>query len=241
MIGRIGADARDNPSRDGMKRYSIFSLARNALSRHEDWPAAWRSPEPKTAYDAIIVGGGGHGLALAYAISPRGGCHVSSPMLSMEAGARYYPEIDFEYDLEPMTDENKAEAAVTAVELGSIENSACFCEFADREITITQWRDLFNAVAGYGWDIEEMMRAGRRVFFLKRLINYRYGCRAADDALTPRMLSAATDGEPEGILINFIAMKKKFYQLTEIDPDKGIPTLSCLETYQMEKEAALVW
>jgi aldehyde:ferredoxin oxidoreductase len=185
--------------------------------------------------------GGGHGLALAYAISPRGGCHVSSPMLSMEAGARYYPEIDFEYDLEPMTDENKAEAAVTAVELGSIENSACFCEFADREITITQWRDLFNAVAGYGWDIEEMMRAGRRVFFLKRLINYRYGCRAADDALTPRMLSAATDGEPEGILINFIAMKKKFYQLTEIDPDKGIPTLSCLETYQMEKEAALVW
>ena len=50
-----------------------------------------------------------------------------------------------------MTDENKAEAAVTAVELGSIENSACFCEFADREITITQWRDLFNAVAGYGY------------------------------------------------------------------------------------------
>ena len=49
-----------------MKRYSIFSLARNALSRHEDWPAAWRSPEPKPAYDAIIVGGGGHGLATAY-------------------------------------------------------------------------------------------------------------------------------------------------------------------------------
>ena len=47
-------------------RYSIFSLARNALSHHENWPEAWRSPEPKAAYDAVIVGGGGHGLATAY-------------------------------------------------------------------------------------------------------------------------------------------------------------------------------
>lgn len=47
-------------------RYSIFSLARNALSYHENWQAAWRSPMPKARYDAVIVGGGGHGLATAY-------------------------------------------------------------------------------------------------------------------------------------------------------------------------------
>ncbi len=49
-----------------MTRYSIFSLARNALSHHRNWPRVWRSPPPKPAYDAIIVGGGGHGLATAY-------------------------------------------------------------------------------------------------------------------------------------------------------------------------------
>src|SRR5262245_40475303 len=47
-------------------KYSIFSLARNALDHHENCTEAWRSREPKPAYDAVIVGGGGHGLATAY-------------------------------------------------------------------------------------------------------------------------------------------------------------------------------
>ncbi len=49
-----------------MKRYSAMSLLRNALSHNRDWRPAWRNPEPKKSYDAIIVGGGGHGLATAY-------------------------------------------------------------------------------------------------------------------------------------------------------------------------------
>jgi sarcosine oxidase subunit beta len=49
-----------------MHKYSIFSLARNALNHHQHWQRAWRSPAPRPQYDAIIVGGGGHGLATAY-------------------------------------------------------------------------------------------------------------------------------------------------------------------------------
>ena len=47
-------------------KYSLLALARNALSHHERWPPAWRSPRPKARYDAVIIGGGGHGLATAY-------------------------------------------------------------------------------------------------------------------------------------------------------------------------------
>ena len=47
-------------------KYSALALLRGALSAHRNWVPAWRSPEPKPAYDVVIVGGGGHGLAAAY-------------------------------------------------------------------------------------------------------------------------------------------------------------------------------
>ncbi|MCG3145449.1 MAG: Sarcosine oxidase subunit beta [Gammaproteobacteria bacterium] len=56
-----------------MQRYSILSLLRNSLSHHQQWQAAWRSPEPKPAYEVIIVGGGGHGLATAYYLAKEHG------------------------------------------------------------------------------------------------------------------------------------------------------------------------
>ncbi len=56
-----------------VKKYSIFSLARNAFKFHQDWEKAWLSPEPKKNYDAIIIGGGGHGLATAYYLAKEHG------------------------------------------------------------------------------------------------------------------------------------------------------------------------
>src|SRR5476651_2752068 len=47
-------------------RYSIFNLMRQALTGHRGWGPAWRDAAPKAAYDVIIIGGGGHGLATAH-------------------------------------------------------------------------------------------------------------------------------------------------------------------------------
>ncbi len=56
-----------------MGRYSVFSLIRHGLSGHKHWPKVWRDPEPKPEYDAIIIGGGGHGLATAYYLAKEHG------------------------------------------------------------------------------------------------------------------------------------------------------------------------
>ena len=54
-------------------RYSVFSLVRNAVSYHERWGQAWRSPDPRPHYDVIVIGGGGHGLATAYYLAKEHG------------------------------------------------------------------------------------------------------------------------------------------------------------------------
>ncbi len=47
-------------------RYSGFRVIKEALTGHRGWGPAWRDPEPKSDYDFVIIGGGGHGLATAY-------------------------------------------------------------------------------------------------------------------------------------------------------------------------------
>jgi sarcosine oxidase subunit beta len=47
-------------------RYSAFRLIAEALRGNRGWTPAWRDAQPRAAYDAVIVGGGGHGLATAY-------------------------------------------------------------------------------------------------------------------------------------------------------------------------------
>jgi sarcosine oxidase subunit beta len=49
-----------------MQRFSALSLLRGALTGHRGWRPQWRRAEPKPAYDAVIIGGGGHGLGAAY-------------------------------------------------------------------------------------------------------------------------------------------------------------------------------
>lgn len=49
-----------------MQSYSALNLFRRGLGGHKSWTRAWRDPAPKSHYDVIIIGGGGHGLATAY-------------------------------------------------------------------------------------------------------------------------------------------------------------------------------
>jgi sarcosine oxidase subunit beta len=53
--------------------FSALSLIWRGLSRHRSWQQQWRKASPKRQYDAIIVGGGGHGLGAAYYLAKEHG------------------------------------------------------------------------------------------------------------------------------------------------------------------------
>ncbi|OYX14719.1 MAG: sarcosine oxidase subunit beta [Rhizobiales bacterium 32-66-8] len=56
-----------------MRRFSFPALLKEALNAHQGWQPQWRKPEPKAEYDAIIVGGGSHGLGAAYYLAKEHG------------------------------------------------------------------------------------------------------------------------------------------------------------------------
>ena len=58
-----------------MKRqnYSGLALIWRGLSRHSGWREQWRRAEPKSSYDAVIIGGGGHGLGTAFYLAAEHG------------------------------------------------------------------------------------------------------------------------------------------------------------------------
>ncbi|MGJ8596450.1 sarcosine oxidase subunit beta family protein [Sulfitobacter sp.] len=54
-------------------RFSGWRILREGLSGNKGWHPHWRDAEPKAEYDAIIIGGGGHGLSTAYYLAKEHG------------------------------------------------------------------------------------------------------------------------------------------------------------------------
>ena len=69
-------------------KYSIFSLIKNALSNHENWQRAWKDPNPKKEYDAVIIGGGGsssHLIIEKVLKQINSACIIVIPLISLKS------------------------------------------------------------------------------------------------------------------------------------------------------------
>ncbi len=54
-------------------RFSGLRILKEGLTGNKGWSPHWRNPDPKTEYDIVIIGGGGHGLSTAYYLAKEHG------------------------------------------------------------------------------------------------------------------------------------------------------------------------
>ncbi|HEY5527658.1 MAG TPA: aldehyde ferredoxin oxidoreductase C-terminal domain-containing protein [Candidatus Anoxymicrobiaceae bacterium] len=176
------------------------------------------------------------GDGLAYAVSVRGACHVSNMMFLLEWGAIEYPELGLDMILQDKSTEHKAFGVAVTSDLGAICNSACWCEFPATALTIPDWVDAFNTVAGYGYDIGSMMEAGARIWHLQRCLGFAWGATGADDRLGARIMTPTEDGMIAGSVPDLSTMLREFYELRGLEPD-GRPSTETLKKLCLESEA----
>ncbi len=175
-----------------------------------------------------------HSMAISYATSNRGACHLSSMSYHVDRGIPI-PALGYDGPPSMMSSEGKAAVARDMQDFIALFNPLGLCKFLIK--TQVGPSELCAWIEGVqGWKIQpvELLRTGARVFQLQRLINVRLGTTRADDTLPARFLEQARpDGAAQGSLPDLEAMLDEYYALRGWD-GRGAPTAEALEVVGLE-------
>jgi aldehyde:ferredoxin oxidoreductase len=145
---------------------------------------------------------GAPGLALGYATSTRGACHLRTLSHAYEIWGQPFG-LDLPKKVDRFAVEGKAKVLVKFQDLMSLMNSLVYCIFATEfNFTYNDWTNMLNAMTGWKMTYEETMRIGERIWNLQRLFNLREGATRKDDALPPRIMKHAVpfpDGKSRAV------------------------------------------
>jgi len=183
-----------------------------------------------------------HGYALAYAVSPRGACHMASLDYLVEGGGMYLPEIpELADEITGMSSTGKAKLNCACQDFGMFfSNCAVFCNLGAMILNATQAVDMVNHVTGFDYSIQEVMHLGRRIWYLKRGLSNLFGARAEHDRLPKRLLTPLQTGPSRGSVPDMDLMLREFYGLRELNPN-GVPTREILEEIGLPELAELLY
>ncbi len=135
------------------------------------------------------------GMALAFAVAPRGADHLTSCLYALEMGGSFW---DFEdYDRTKM--EGKALALKAMEDLMTLYDMTGVCKFTRGIMYEEGIRELVNAVTGFELSNSELMVAGERTYNLSKAFNLREGFSREDDSLPERVVEEEIpDGPSKG-------------------------------------------
>jgi aldehyde:ferredoxin oxidoreductase len=165
-----------------------------------------------------------HGLALAYAMSIRGACHLSHTMLFMEEKALNLPEVGLvaSDDFIGQTSEGKGKLTKVTEDLAMMMQCMGMCYLPAASYSIDDILRMFKTTAGLDLTLDDLLTIGERIWLLKRSLNNLMGITAKDDVLPKKLLTPLKEGLAAGSVPDMDLMMKDYYSVRELD-DRGFP------------------
>ncbi len=164
---------------------------------------------------------GAQGMALAYATSSRGGCHMRAYMIMPEV-------LGHPVFLDRFSTAGKPEIVALFQDVAAVVDSLVLCRFLQFAVGISTLSEMLRTVTGLDFGDEELLRAGRRVNTLERLYNLRAGFTRADDTLPPRFLHEEFQtGSSRHRVVRLEEMLDRYYAVRGWD-SLGKPTAATL-------------
>jgi len=179
------------------------------------------------------------GAALAYAVGPRGACHLKGSFYNLDAPGN---ETGLELGI-TFSDKNNPQqkGAMTAKILHFCElyNSFTLCEFSPLPASLIA--RLLSAITGTHFKTMDLLTFGERSLNLKRAINNLLGVTRKDDHLPRIGRQALREGATAGIEPDMDLMLKEFYMVSAWDWETGKPAREKLLHLGLQQQAKDLW
>jgi aldehyde:ferredoxin oxidoreductase len=170
---------------------------------------------------------GMQGQGLLFATSNRGGCHMRGNMLGPEVLA--LPRLIDRFA-------TQAKAGIVSVHQNSaaVIDSLVVCKFANMAVAEEFFARILTAISGVQFTVDDLMKAGERIWNLERMYNLREGFTRQDDTLPERLLNeAVSEGPSAGFTVKLEPMLREYYQFRGWDQN-GVPTTEKLSELDLE-------
>ncbi len=167
------------------------------------------------------------GMAIGYATSNRGACHLRGYTPAAEI-------LGIPEKVDPREWEGKGELCATFQDLHAISDSFDICKFNAFAEGIEEYVLQYNGMTGLDVSEEELMEAGERVYNLERYYNNLAGFDGSDDDLPNRFVEGdehamPAQGGSEGELAELSKMKDEYYEVRDwengVVPDEKLDEL----------------